>query len=139
MSDELEQFAQRLGRQPLKPVPPAWRAEILGAARAGQPPRRSRLANVRHHLAALLWPHPVAWAGLATVWIFILALNVSTREATPMVAKQFERPSPEMIGELKKQQRMFAELVGSAEVPDADRPKVLPPKPRSERMRLVAA
>jgi len=37
MNPEMEPFEQRLRRQPVKPVPAAWRAEILAAARAAQP------------------------------------------------------------------------------------------------------
>jgi hypothetical protein len=40
--------------------------------------------------------------------------------------------------ELKQQQRMFAELVGFREAPDADHPKVFRSKPRSERGEILA-
>ena len=87
MSDELEQFEQRLRRQPLTSVPPEWRAEILAAARARQPqsacrtaPASSARAAFRDRLAAWLWPHPKAWAGVAAVWIVIAILQFSLRD-----------------------------------------------------------
>jgi hypothetical protein len=134
------EFEQHLRRQPAREIPPEWRTRILSAASAERPGSLGfwQRGALRRELAKLLWPHPVAWAGLAAVWMFIIALNFSMREASPMVAKQRVQPSPETLVELKNQQRMFAELLGPAAVPDADRPKVLPPKPRSERMRLLA-
>ena len=34
MNEESEQFEQRLRRQPVKQIPPEWRAEILNAVAA---------------------------------------------------------------------------------------------------------
>jgi hypothetical protein len=39
--------------------------------------------------------------------------------------------------ELKKQQRMFAELVGPRETVDVDRPRIFSPRPRSERVEIL--
>jgi hypothetical protein len=141
MSDELEQFEQRLRRQPLAPVPPAWRAEILAAARVSQPeiphravPVSSGLATFRERLAALLWPHPAAWAGVAAAWLLIAVMHFSLRDdpAVPLAARPAP-PSPELVAELRQQQKMFAELMGPADVPTADRQRNLFPRPRSER------
>ena len=146
MNEENKQFEQRLSRQPVKEVPPAWRAEILAAARAAQPApqvarvaKHSFLSTINGQLSAVLWPHPKAWAGLAAVWVCIIGLNLSMQEKSPVVAEKSMPASPEVIVELKKQQRLFAELVGSsnAETTDADRPRVFSPKPRSERVELV--
>ena len=139
-----DDFESRLQRQPLRQMPPAWRAEILAAAREAQTPvhasritHRSWLSTFNHQLSTLFWPHPKAWAGLAAVWIFIFAVNFSLRDPSPRMAEKSAPPSPEVIVELKKQQRMFAELVGSYESPDADRRKVFSPRPRSERVEIV--
>jgi hypothetical protein len=139
-----DDFESRLQRQPLRQMPPAWRAEILAAAREAQAPvhasritHRSWLSTFNHQLSTLFWPHPKAWAGLAAVWIAIIALNLSARDTAPVLAEKSTPPSPEVIVELKKQQRMFAELVGSYESPDADRRKVFSPRPRSERVEIV--
>jgi hypothetical protein len=138
MNDETEQFESRLSRQPLRQVPSEWRAEILSAAeRASRPvPRTSFLSIFNHQLSTIFWPHPKAWAGLAAVWVLILALNFSTRDTSPKMVEKSLPPSPEVIVELKKQQRLFAELMGSRETLDADRQKTFSPKPRSELMEI---
>jgi hypothetical protein len=144
MNDETEQFERRLSRQPLRQVPGEWRAEILAAARGTQPvPRASRLTprawlvTINQQLATLLWPHPKAWAGLAAVWILILAVNFSTREAVPKLAAKSAPPSPEVMVELKQQQRLVAELVSTYEAPDTDRRKTFLPRPSSQRAEIL--
>jgi hypothetical protein len=139
-----DDFESRLQRQPLRQVPPAWRGEILAAARdaeavghAARSTQHPWLSTISHQLSTLLWPHPKAWAGLAAVWICIFAVNFFMRDSTPMMAKQSAPQSPEVIVELKKQQRMFAELVGSYETPDAERRNIFPPKPRSGRAEIL--
>jgi len=139
MNDEADQFEQRLGRQPLKSIPAEWRAEILTAACAAQPSRHVWLSTINSQLSTVFWPHPKAWAGLATVWVFIFALNFSMRDTSPRVAEKSAPPSPEVMVELKKQQLLFAQLVGPRELSDADRQKLFAPKPRSECVEILAA
>lgn len=84
----LDEFEQHLARQPLRPLPPEWRAEILGAATAAAAvsteaePRRSA-----PWWREWLWPTPVAWGALATCWAAILVLN---RLALPSAAQVAE-------------------------------------------------
>ena len=144
MNDETEQFEQRLRRQTVKTIPVEWRVEILESARDAQAARHasrithpSFLSTFHHQLSALLWPHPKAWAGLAAVWVIIFAVNFSVRDGSSKLAAKSAPPSPEVVVELKKQQRMFAELVGANEPPDADRQKIFSPKPRSERTEIL--
>ncbi len=144
MNDETEQFEQRLRRQTVKTIPAEWRTEILASARGAQTVRhasrithQSFLSTFRHQLSTLLWPHPKAWAGLAAVWVIIFAVNFSVCDTSPKLAAKSAPPSPEVIVELKKQQRMFAELVGANESPDADRREIFSPKPRSERTEIL--
>ena len=144
------EFEQRLRRQPVKKVPGEWRAEILSAARAAevhQPVSReftfaatsgSWLSTVRRQLASLLWPHPKAWAGLAAVWVCILALNFSMQDKPPVLAEKTPPPSQELVAQLKQQQRMLAELIGAPELQVADRQRLLAPRPRSERVEILA-
>jgi hypothetical protein len=140
-----DDFEQRLQRQPLRQIPTEWRQEILSPARDAQTSsrpanvaRRSWLSTINHQLSALLWPHPKAWAGLAAVWILIFCVDFSMRDKAAVMAEKSSPPSPEMIAELKKQQRMYAELMGVSEpASDADQQKILSPKPRSERVEIL--
>ena len=156
-NDETEQFEQRLKRQPLHQIPAEWRREILSVAEKAQPKRRSLTDSLSQRervgvrgnrpvlncfgswLRDLFWPHPVAWAGLAAIWIFILGANVSLRDNTTVMAKKTPPPSPEMIAELRQQQRLLAELIGPNDVNVADRPKPFVPQPRSERVVIFTA
>jgi hypothetical protein len=137
-------FEQKLQRQPLRPIPCEWREEILSAAsKAGTARRAVRgrlgeaslpnwLSTINSRISTLLWPHPKAWAGLAVVWILIFAVNFSTRDASPVVAEKNSQPSPEVIVELRQQRLLLAELMGPRDKSDADRSKPLAPQPRSE-------
>jgi hypothetical protein len=139
-----DEFEQHLQRQTLRQVPAGWREEILSSARDAQAaahtshgPHRKFLSAFQQRLSALLWPNPKAWAGLAAIWIFILMLNVSMREKAPVVAENISPPSPEMLVALLKQQKLFAEWMGASDAPEADRPKVFLPHPRSWRAEFL--
>jgi len=138
-----DDFEQRLQRQPLRQIPGEWRGEILSAAESAAATRHSPpvtqpswLSTINHQLSTLLWPHPKAWAGLAAAWILIFAVDFSTRDTTPFVAEKTAPPSPEVIVELKQQQRMLAELIGAGQAREAEVPRFLP-QPRSERVEIM--
>lgn len=144
MNDETEPFERRLQNQSLKKIPAGWRVEILAAARDAQSAchsslvtHHSLLSTIRHQLSTVFWPNQKAWGALAAVWIFIFALNFSLRDTTPRAAEKSAPPSPEVLVELKRQQLLFAELVGSAQSADADRQKLFAPKPRSEHGEIL--
>jgi hypothetical protein len=134
----MNEFEQKLQRQSLRQIPAEWRAEILREGRACSPSepcgavRRPRPTSNWSWLSTLFWPHPKAWAGLAAVWIFIFVVNFSIRDKSPIVAEKVVPPSPEMVVELKQQQRLFAELIGANDLHDVDRQKLFLPRPRSE-------
>jgi hypothetical protein len=135
-----DDFEQKLQRQPLRQIPAEWRGEILDAAISryrSRAARHSFLSTLNSQLSTILWPHPKAWAGLATVWILIFAVDFSTRDKTPVMAEKAAPPSPEVIVELKQQQRMLAELIGARDTSDADRSKLWAPQPRSERAEIL--
>jgi hypothetical protein len=142
MSDELKQFEKLLEGQPLRQIPAEWRKEILSAADETQAVHRRQSISIRSLpslLRSLLWPHPVAWGGLAAVWLLILAANFSMRDEAPAVARKTLPPSPEAVAELKQQKQLLAELMGTSDTPAADRPKIFVPKPRSENTEILAA
>ena len=140
MNDEPNQFERRLSRQPLRSVPRDWRTDILAAARAAQTPvhavrpaPRPWFAAIRQQVSAFFWPHPKAWAGLAAIWVLIFLLHLSVGdEAAPRTVAQSAPPSPEAVVELRQQQKLFAELVGSTEPRAADLRKTYPGHPRTE-------
>ena len=140
----MNEFEQKLQRQPLRQIPDDWRAEILAAANTGARPvsniaRPGFLLTIKRQLSTLLWPHPKAWAGLAVAWIFIFALNFSVRDPSPGISQKSAPPSPEMVAELRQQKLLFAELIGPAEAHVADRQKLFLPRPRSECAEILAA
>ena len=147
-----DQFEKRLARQPLRPVPPAWREEILSAARqVSRSPQASRithdvapwstvLAAARSQLSNLLWPHPRAWAGLAAAWLLVIGLTFAAREpAGPAMARQPVPPSPQMRELLRQQEQLLADLIGPAEPAVAVRSRPLVPAPHSQLRGLTPA
>jgi hypothetical protein len=140
MNEDTEQFERRLSRQPLRQIPAEWRAEILITCRESKVESRKQAglwpSALVSRLSTVLWPHPKAWAGLAAVWILIFAMGFSMRDKLPVVAEKAAPPSPEVVAELKQQQRMLAELIGSSEAREAETPKFLP-LPRSERVEIL--
>jgi len=110
----MDDFEQRLKRQPLRQVPADWRREILAAARSAQPPHpasrgphRSLLSTLNHQLSTLLWPHPKAWGALAAIWILIFAVNFSMPDETPAMAQKTSPPAPETVSELRQQRLLL--------------------------------
>jgi hypothetical protein len=140
-----DDFETRLQRQPLRQIPGKWRDDILSATRQASPaehaprtthhflPSRSLLSTLHHQLSTLLWPHPAAWAGLAAVWLVILGINLTTRDAATIAARHAAPVAPQVFMAFQEQERLLSELIGPRETPVADRPKLRLPKPRSER------
>lgn len=135
-----DEFESHLRQQPLREVPPAWRRDILrechqaadAAHATAAAPRVAWAAVWLRFLTALRTPQSVLpWAGLAAVWLVILALNHNQREESPAVLAQAAPVSPQIVLALREQNKMFAELLA---VPphEADRPKAGMPRPRSE-------
>ena len=115
---------------------------VVAAAKSGAAPRPSPLAphpsgwlsTINSQLSTLLWPHPKAWAGLAAVWLVILAVNFATRETTPTLQARSVTPiSPDTLRLLKQQGQLLAELSSQSQTREADRPKAMPPRPRTDR------
>jgi hypothetical protein len=72
---------------------------------------------------------------LAAVWLVILGINLTTRDASTRVAKQASPVSPQVFMAFQEQERLLTELIGPRETPVAERPKPARPEPRSERQR----
>jgi hypothetical protein len=91
---------------------------------------------LRH--STIFWPHPRAWAGLAAVWILILAVDFSLRDPAPVRAEKSAPSSPEVMVELRQQQRLLAELMGSSQTREAEPRKFLP-RPQTARAEILTA
>src|ERR1043165_6344000 len=135
-----DDFEKQLRRQPLRPVPGEWRAEILHAAGARQivaPRAETLLATVRAALAALLWPHPRAWAGLVAAWVVIVSLNYAAADRMETRATRLDPPSPERPEALREQKGFSADLLNAPEPPPAELPRPFVPRPRSEERTAI--
>jgi hypothetical protein len=133
----MNDLEQNLRRQPFRQVPANWRGEILSSAKdaalQSSTPRGEWFSILKSQLSTLLWPNPKAWTGLAAIWIFIFTLHVANQDEVQVAKTKSTPPSPEVMLVLRQQQQLRAELVGVVEANDAERPKTLLPRPRSER------
>lgn len=128
-----DEFEQQLRNQPLRPVPPEWRAEIIDTARRAS--RRQAAAPVRQSAPwwrEWLWPSPQAWAGLAAVWLFLLGLHFTGPADSASSTVQTQSPTPEIRMALAAQRLEMTRLLdGPVESTPPSKPAV--PGPRSER------
>jgi len=87
----------------------------------------------------LIWPCRQIWTGLATIWILIFIVNFAQRDGSQtMIAKS--TPSPEMMMTFRDQQKWLDELLTDRSFPtDVERPRIFPPKPRTETMKPLTA
>ena len=86
----------------------------------------------------LVWPCRRVWTGLAAAWILILMVNFSLRDNAGRATGKPAR-SGEMIMSVQAQQRWMNELLAdSSAPPEADRPRNVAPKPRSEKTGTAA-
>jgi hypothetical protein len=123
-----DEFESKLRGQPRRDIPPEWRREILV-------PLRRRTEAPVSWWRQLLWPHPAAWAGLAAVWVVIVALNLAGAPEGELYAAG--KPSPDTRVAYQERQRLWAELA----LDISPQPRKQPPaadRPRSNRILLEA-
>ena len=80
----------------------------------------------------LILPSRRIWAGLAAVWVLIIAANFSMRDQQH--GTRAKSPSPEMIATFQQQEQLLSELIGPNESPVAEPRKTFAPRPSSERL-----
>jgi hypothetical protein len=109
----MNDFEEILKRQPFRPVPPAWRAEILATAPVPTSAPWWRLA---------FWPSPYAWATLAAVWLVILGLDFASQPSHPADLRAQTQSSPEIFALLLEQRRLLDELSRPSTIPASPLP-----------------
>jgi hypothetical protein len=89
----LDDFEKELKRRPLRSVPAEWKRETLASLASDlttegtEDTERGEAAGAWWgKIQELLWPSPVAWSALATIWIVIAGLRMATIDT--------ERPKP---------------------------------------------
>jgi hypothetical protein len=79
----------------------------------------------------LVFPCRQIWAGLAAVWILIVAANVSLHDHSTAVAAKSATASE--MASFRDQQKWLNELLADRSMPaDAELPRIFSPKPRTE-------
>lgn len=113
--------------------------EVTESNRQSAPAAKLTLAAaIRLRWRELLWPCPQAWAGLAVVWLLILAVNLATRGPQSQTIAQAAPPSPEVRELLRQQERLYAELLGATPTRVATQTKAPALSPRSQRRNEIA-
>jgi hypothetical protein len=85
----------------------------------------------------LVFPSRRIWAGLATAWLLIFAVNFSLSDHSPVATTKSS--SPEIFMSFRQQERLLAELTGPDDLRVAEPPKKFFPKPRTEIAKLLTA
>ena len=112
-----------------------------GSADALQPRRSEGLliqAVLRRAWLELIWPSRRAWAGMAALWLGLLAANLEMKAAFGPAPAVRPAPAREMMLAVEEQRRLLAELLQPAGPPTVQVPRPNP-RPRSERPALSKA
>jgi hypothetical protein len=139
-----EEFEKQLECQPLRPVPAAWRVDILKAAHAAssqpahEPSPASGALFIRVVLVLwreLIFPCRRIWAGLAAVWMVILVLNMPGGEKHAELATISSPPDKQVLAVLREQREILAQFIEPMMPSPAIRPKT--PGPRGELVQTI--
>lgn len=125
-----DEFERDLSRRQLRAVPAEWRTQIFRAASREQ--TRSIGAQTPFSWRELLWPCPQAWAGLAALWVLILALNATPDDSALDRTTQAQSgpPSPQLRLALQMQRQLRAELMELSTATSSQEAET--PRPRSD-------
>lgn len=138
---ERDDFEQKLSEQPLRELPQEWRNRILSTAQGANSgskthsridPPLFRMRDLRARFAALLWPAPRAWAGLAFIWLLLAIANRIPSNHESNIALTGSRPAPAAMAAWKEQERILVELIQPPEAPVPEASRHVAPQPRSE-------
>jgi hypothetical protein len=120
-----EDFENELRNIPWRELPAVWKTDILGQSlRPSTPPIKPVRVREAFSWHEWLWPRPAAWAGLAAVWVAVLALHWTAPDqhrATPMdfsAAPTESAPGLELA--LIEQRKLRDELLGITDARDEE-------------------
>lgn len=141
-----DDFEKRLRQLPMTEIPSVWREEILAAAQNASASRhaprltpQSFISTLLSQLSSVVRAQRFAWSGLAVLWIVIAAMNLTARDPQAFAVASSPLPTPETLLALRQQKLLLlAELNSQSIAPVADRPKVVPLGPRSQRREEIA-
>jgi len=109
--DESEFHSRRL--PPFRAVPPAWRREILQAARLAVAVDVAPVsATVWQHVRELFWPSPRVWAALAATWMILVAVDFRERPKRVALPERAEAWAADTARLFREQRGMMVELIG---------------------------
>jgi hypothetical protein len=111
------------------------RTQDLAGRDAGAPGRRSGLrfrAWLQRAWFELVWPSRRAWAGMAAVWLAVLAVNLEMKVTSRTAPGRRSVPAPELARAFEEQRRLLAELLPPSQPSPAQAPRPQA-RPRSER------
>ena len=111
-----DDFEKQLGTAPFKRVPETWRRDILHTANV------KRQAGIPEQPDAgfgwwknWLWPRPLAWGALASVWLFILASSLITAgPGANTVQGQWLTENRSATREFLEQRALLSQLLDSS-------------------------
>lgn len=131
-------FEKQLERQPLRPVPANWRAEILKASNTAPPSETDGPVLIR--FVGPLWrelfvPCRGIWAALAAAWLVILVLNLPGGGKSTRLAVKASPPNRQVQEVLREQKEMLAQFIEPLMPSPAIRPKT--PGPRGDLPQTV--
>ena len=111
----------------------ALRREVLGGgALVAAAPRPTTPGWFALAWRELIWPCRGIWAGLAAVWILLLAANLSWTDRPTAIARRAPEPSAEVLLAFWRQERSLAELIEPHPPRLAVPAKAALPRPRSQ-------
>ncbi|HWW02536.1 MAG TPA: hypothetical protein VNZ64_22755 [Candidatus Acidoferrum sp.] len=110
-----------------------------GSADALQPCRGERWSiqtTLKKAWFELIWPSRRAWAGMAALWLAVLAVNLEMKATSSRVLAGGSAAAQEIVQAVEQQRRLLAELLPPGK-PSAGEPRSVEapranPRPRSE-------
>ncbi len=133
-------FEEKLLRQTPRQIPAEWRQGILRAAQLAGPRSSTLDSRPAPWWREWFWPCPQAWAGLAVVWVVILALNCGANGPQNKPSRQTAAVPKESTMTLAERRELLNELLANDGRlgPLAEPTKPAVPRPQSRRRSTYA-